>query len=84
MTILSVKLADPGVNLAAAYLFEKGYGDHGDEKEPKTFEDLTDADKLAIVQAYQKQVVVDLANTFKSQKAQEVARTTEEASKYSL
>ena len=84
MTTLSVKSGDAGTNLASEYLFEKGYGDHGTSEKPILFAELTNAQKLTIVQDYQKQVVVDLANTFKSQKAQELARTTEEASKYDI
>ena len=69
---------------AAEYLFGKGYGDHGSEEEPVVFDDLTNQEKLDIVDEYVKKVVVDCANTFKSVKAQDEARTTEAESEYSL
>jgi hypothetical protein len=69
---------------AAEYLFNHGRGDRGTEEAPVNFTDLTNTQKLTIVEDYVKQVIIDLANTNKSLKAQEVARTTEEESKYSL
>ena len=82
--ILQVKSGDTGINLAAEYLFNHGLGDHGTEEKPITFESLTAAQKLTLVTDYQKQVVVDLANTQKVNKAMESARATEEESKYAL
>lgn len=80
--LLDIKSGDTGTNLAAEYLFEHGFGDHGTQEKPKLFTDLTNADKLLIVQGYQKQVVIDLANTQKVNKATESAKITAQASKY--
>jgi len=69
---------------AAEYLFDKGYGDHGTEETPKVFADLTNQQKLDLVGKHLKQVILDLANTQKINKAQEEVREIEEASKYEL
>lgn len=84
MAKLDVKLGNAVIGDAAALLFERGQGDHGTEEKPKTFEDLTAQDKLNLVKAHQKQVILDLANTGKSQKAQTVARKLEEVNKHTL
>ena len=68
----------------AEYLWDKGWGDHGDEKNPIIFASLTNAQKLAIVDDYVKQCIIDAANTQKSIKAEDLARTTEESNKYQL
>ena len=81
---LNVKSGNAVVNDAAELLFERGQGDHGDGENPIVFADLTNAEKLALVQAYQKQVVVDLANTGKSQKAQTEARELEKENKHTI
>ena len=72
------------VGSASEYLFEHGYGNHGTEEAPKVFADLTSQDKLDLVGEHLQQVIVDLANTQKSTKAQETARIAEEESKYEL
>jgi hypothetical protein len=82
MAKLSIVKNNEVVNDAAELLFERGQGDHGTEEEPKTFEDLTAQDKLDLVKVHQKQVIVDLANTGKSQAAQKEARELEEDSKH--
>jgi hypothetical protein len=69
---------------AAEYLWDKGAGDHGLEEEPILFTDLTNDQKLTLVEDHIKDVIINAANIFKSLKAQEVARTAEEDSKYSL
>jgi len=48
------------------------------------FEDASNQEKLDIVDAHVKRVVLDLANTFKSLQAQRIARETEESNKYDL
>lgn len=68
----------------AEYLFNHGYGNHGTEEAPILFTDLTNQQKLDIVDKHVKQVIIDAANTFKSVKAQDAARLTEEVSKYIL
>ena len=84
MAKLSVTSGNAVVNDAAEYLFEHGKGDHGTEKEPRTFEDLTAQEKLDLVKVHQKQVVIDLANSGKSNKAQTKARKLEEASGHTI
>jgi hypothetical protein len=63
----------------AEYLFDHGYGVDG-----KVFSDLTNVQKLALVEAHLKDVIVNASNTFKSIKAQDAAREAEEAVKYEL
>ena len=72
------------VGSASEYLFNKGAGDHGTTEAPKVFADLTNQEKLDIVGKHLKQIILDMANTNKSVKAQETARSTEEASKYDI
>jgi hypothetical protein len=77
-TILSI------VGSAAEYLWNHGYGDHGTVEIPILFTSLTNQEKLNLVDTHLKQVVIGLANTFKSVKAQDIARAVEEAAKYEL
>ncbi len=49
-----------------------------------TFEDLTNQEKLDLVNEHVKLVIMNLANTYKSIKTQEDARTLEEENKYNL
>jgi hypothetical protein len=63
----------------AEYLFNHGYGVDG-----KVFSDLTNAQKLELVETHLKDVIISASNTFKSIKAQEIAREAEEAVKYEL
>ena len=72
------------VGSASEYLFEHGYGDHGTEEAPILFASLTNQQKLDLVGKHLKQVILDLANTHKSVKAQEAARAVEEAAPYSI
>jgi len=69
---------------AAEWLWNHGYGDHGTAEVPILFSSLTNQQKLNLVDAYVKQVIIDTANTNKSVKAQDTARATEEASKHVL
>ncbi len=69
---------------AAHYLFDLGRGDHGTEEDPKTFTDLSDADRLTLVTDHQKQVIVDAANTYVSNRDQTVAREAAEDTKHTL
>ena len=68
----------------AEYLFNHGYGDHGTEEEPIIFADLNNAQKLQLVEAHLKDVIINASNTFKSNKAQTIAREAEEATEYEL
>lgn len=63
----------------AEYLFNHGYGTEG-----ATFASLTNQQKLNLVDTYLKQVIIDAANALKSNKAQDAARVTEDAAKYTL
>jgi len=62
------------VGNAAAYLFDKGQGNHGTEEAPRLFEDLSNQEMLDLVYNHCGQVVVDLANTWEATEAQRVAR----------
>jgi hypothetical protein len=68
----------------AEYLWNHGYGDHGTEEAPILFANITDQQKVDIVDRHFADVAVNAANTFKSQKAQEAARASEDAHKHSL
>ena len=66
------------------YIFNHGYGNHGTEEIPILFEDLTNNQKLSLVEDHLKQVIINSANTNKSIKAQEAARDVEELNKFEL
>ena len=53
-------------------------------KEEEPFDKATNSQKLAVVDEYVKNVLIDLANSHKVNKAQRLAREAEEASKFSL
>ena len=72
------------VGSASEYLFDKGFGDHGDEENPIVYADLSNQDKLDLVDAHVKSVIIALANTFKSIRAQDEARELEAQNVYSL
>ena len=67
----------------AEYLFNHG-GDHGTEEEPIVFEDLNNNQKLSLLDKHIRDVILNLANTHKSIKAQDLARETEEQNKFDL
>jgi len=69
---------------AAEYLFNKGFGDHGTDESPIIFDDLTNQEKLNLLDAHVRNVIVDLANTYKSIQAQIVAREAEASNEYDL
>ena len=64
------------INLAAEYLWDVGFGDHGTQEVPILFASLTKKQKLDIVAAYVERVINDAARTQQSVKAQADARTT--------
>ena len=68
----------------AEYLWNHGYGDKGTEEAPILFSSLSNNQKLALVEAHLKDVIINASNTFKSNKAQTIAREAEEATKYEL
>ena len=59
---------------AAAYLFDKGFGNHGTEEEPIVFSDLSPQQKLNLVYNHFTQVAKDAADTWVSVEAQRIAR----------
>ena len=72
------------VDDCAEYLWEHGYGDKGTEEAPIVFDDLNNNQKLALVEAHLKDVIINAANTHKSIEAQEAARDAEELTKHQL
>ena len=66
------------------YLWNHGYGDKGTEEAPIVFDDLNNNQKLALVEAHLKDVMINAANTHKSITAQETAREAEELNKFEL
>lgn len=48
---------------AAEFLFARGYGDHGTEEEPLTFDDLTNTQKLEILDQIVKEILMNYAKT---------------------
>ena len=63
------------IDLASEYLWNAGYGDHGTEEAPILFSSLTKKQRLDLVAAHLENVINDAARTFKSQQAQDEART---------
>ena len=53
-------------------------------EEENPFSEATNQEKLDVLDAHVKQVILDLANTFKSLKAQNEARETEKENEYQL
>ncbi len=64
----------------AEALFDRGRGDHGTEEEPIVFGDLSNQDKLDIVDEYVKDVIVNMAN----QKLLDKAKDAVEVEKHSI
>jgi len=64
---------------AAHYLYDHGKGDHGTDEEPTTFDDLSNQDKLDLVDAHVKQVILDLSNAYMINVAKEAARVAAES-----
>lgn len=58
-------------------LFDRGRGDRGTEKAPIVFADLTNQDKLDIVDDYIKDVIVNMANAKKLSKIKDEVSITE-------
>ena len=62
---------------AAEYLLSHGYGYYGADDKPVLFEDLTNQEKLDLVNLHVRQVIINLANSWKSTEAQRIAREAE-------
>ena len=69
---------------ASEYLFDQGYGDHGDDEDPIYYADLSNQDKLDIVDVHVRRVILGVANTFKSVAAQKEAREAAADDEYSF
>ena len=61
---------------AAHYLWGHGYGDHGTEEAPVEFASLSNQEKLDIVDAHLRRVIMDAAKTYHANAAQDTARET--------
>ena len=59
---------------AAHYLWEHGYGDHGTDEEPITFDDLTNQDKLNLLDKHVLRVIMDIAQDYHVNARQEAER----------
>jgi len=59
---------------ASSYLFDKGFGNHGTDEEPREFSDLSNQEQLDLVYNHFTTVAINLANTWVSTEAQRVAR----------
>ena len=68
----------------AEYLWNVGYGDHGTQEMPILFIDLTDQQKVDIVDKHFADVAVNAANSQKVTRAMDIARQTEELTKHSM
>ena len=68
----------------AEYLWNHSYGNHGTTEAPILFTDLSNNQKLALVEAHLRDVIINASNTNKSIKAQDAARDAEELNKYEL
>ena len=78
--ILTMQYTAPLASIAAVMddachqLWDRGLGDHGTEEQPKTYEQLTLAQKEKIVDAYTVQVYLELAKQYKSDLDAQAAR----------
>ena len=64
------------VSDCAESLFKNGRGDHGSEEEPIVFADLSNTEKLDIVDDYIKDIIVNRANQFKLDEAKDAVEIT--------
>jgi hypothetical protein len=75
-------------NDSSEYLWWHGYGDHGVDPitglDTKFYADLTNQQKLNLVDQHVWRVILDLANTNKSVKAQDAARLAEAANEHNI
>ena len=62
---------------ASEMLFDRGLGDHGDEEAPIVFADLSNQDKLDLVDDYIKDIIVNRANQFKLDEAKDAVEVEE-------
>lgn len=65
---------DKKADQAAHYLFDLGLGNHGTPEEPKTYADLSAAEKLVVLDAHVLRVILDASKAYKANLDQKVAR----------
>ena len=58
-------IMDKKADQAAHYLFDIGYGDHGTEEVPKTYDMLTATEKRAILDKHVLQVILDASKAYR-------------------
>ena len=58
-------IIDKKADQAAHYLFDVGYGDHGTDEAPKTYDMLTATEKRAILDKHVLQVILDASKAYR-------------------
>ena len=67
-------IIDKKADQAAHYLFDMGYGDHGTEEVPKTYDMLTAAEKRTILDKHVLQVILDASKAYRVNADMDVSR----------
>ena len=67
-------IIDKKADQAAHYLFDLGFGNHGTEEVPKTYDMLTPAEKLAILDKHVLQVILDASKAYRVNADSSVSR----------
>ena len=85
-TATTTKIQDT-ITAAAHKLWDEGYGDHGTEEDPNSFDDLTNQGKLDIVDEFVKKAILNYAKGYYVKDAVATGETTaktEADAKYNL
>jgi len=82
-TALSQKVLDTAEK-AARYLYSLGYGNQGTPEDPKTYDTLTNAERLEILDQYITAVLRDTAKTWHINEAVEAAKATANTGDFEL
>jgi|SRR3990172_13004372 len=69
-------IADRKADQAAHYYFDLGDGDHGTEQNPRTFDMLTAAEKLTILDSRLRELLVNASKSYVANRDVEAARKT--------
>ena len=64
---------------AAEYLFDHGYGDHGTDDQPRVFSDLSNAERLDMLDQHVRRVLMDAARAHLVASAIDAARDQAES-----
>jgi len=67
-------IIDKKADQAVHYLFDVGHGNHGTEAAPRTYADLSLAEKLAILDQYVLRVILDTSKSYKANTDANAAR----------